>query len=334
MENRPVPQCTERLLCDAGVGTEIRKITPLPGGMNNRVYRVDTASGTVTLKSYYQVGDWDRQAAESHFLRFCERTGIARVPRLLAEDRESGLALHSWIDGKRLDAEKLNADAVDEAAFFLGDLARESCKATDILPARDACLCLEDYFRSPQLRLAALERSLTENAKVLFFKEALGFFKDKLWPAWERARDVVLLRLGKRDLHRPLQCSALVVSPSDFGFHNALRKACGHLGFVDFEYAGLDSPVKAIGDFLHQPDFPTPPGTLAKLAASVRSWQGHDLAAEVSLLAPLFRIKFCCIILNDFKQDDSARRIYAAGNVMREQQLEKARKYLLNERAT
>ena len=34
------------------------------------------------------------------------------------------------------------------------------------------------------------------------------------------------------------------LSPSDFGFHNALLEATGKLRFVDFEYAGWDDPAK------------------------------------------------------------------------------------------
>ena len=43
------------------------------------------------------------------------------------------------------------------------------------------------------------------------------------------------------------------MSPSDFGFHNVIKKD-DFLYFIDFEYAGLDDPVKLICDFYCQPD--------------------------------------------------------------------------------
>ena len=39
------------------------------------------------------------------------------------------------------------------------------------------------------------------------------------------------------------------ISPSDFGFHNVLRRPGGHLVFLDFEHAGWDDPAKLFGDF-------------------------------------------------------------------------------------
>src|SRR6202040_3710161 len=41
--------------------------------------------------------------------------------------------------------------------------------------------------------------------------------------------------------------------PSDFGFHNSLRRMDGTLAFVDFEYFGWDDPVKLTADILLHP---------------------------------------------------------------------------------
>ena len=40
----------------------------------------------------------------------------------------------------------------------------------------------------------------------------------------------------------------LQISPSDFGFHNALRTNTGPV-FFDFEFSGWDDPAKTIIDF-------------------------------------------------------------------------------------
>ena len=45
----------------------------------------------------------------------------------------------------------------------------------------------------------------------------------------------------------------LILSPSDFGFHNTLLASDGALKFFDFEYAGWDDPAKTAADFLRQP---------------------------------------------------------------------------------
>ena len=44
--------------------------------------------------------------------------------------------------------------------------------------------------------------------------------------------------------------------PSDFGFHNSLRRKDGSLAFVDFEYFGWDDPVKLSADIMLHPGKP------------------------------------------------------------------------------
>ena len=53
--------------------------------------------------------------------------------------------------------------------------------------------------------------------------------------------------------------SDIRLSPSDFGFHNALEDKNGTLIFMDFEYAGPDHPGKIVCDlFLSAPNPDTP----------------------------------------------------------------------------
>ena len=59
-------------------------------------------------------------------------------------------------------------------------------------------------------------------------------------------------------LRNELGPRARCLSPSDFGFHNAIRRASGELCFIDFEYAGQDDPAKMACDFLCQPEVPVP----------------------------------------------------------------------------
>ncbi|MDR1533858.1 MAG: aminoglycoside phosphotransferase family protein [Planctomycetota bacterium] len=329
----PAP-AARKLLEKIGLAPAKSESSRLAGGRNNRVWRLETETGPVLLKQYFREGAWDRLAAESRFLKFCESRGLSRVPRLLAEDGENGLALHSWLAGKRPDPDGIGRDDVGRAAAFLGELAvasrQDQLRRT--APARDACLDFEDFFRSPRERLADLESALKESPVSTRRREALEFLRNKLRPAHERARQAVLASPGKEESRRFFLSQGFILSPSDFGFHNVLRLLDGGLGFVDFEYAGLDSPAKAIGDFVCQPDFPPPPGALGVLAMAVGrdAESGRELAGLVCRLLPLFRIKFCCIILNDFKKLDDRRRNFARAEVRRERldaQLRKAQDY-------
>ena len=56
---------------------------------------------------------------------------------------------------------------------------------------------------------------------------------------------------------RPLDQQDRCLSPSDFGFHNALAQG-ETVRFIDFEYAGWDDPAKTVCDFFHHPGVPVP----------------------------------------------------------------------------
>ena len=324
----------ESLLKKVRPASDIILCNPLSGGRNNRVYRLETTWGPLLLKKYHLGGDWDRMAAESRFLRFCETADVRRVPRLCGEDAGTGLALHTWIDGERPVPGKLSAGDMAAAAAFVGELAAASrMPDTGGMPlARDACRSPEDMVRSLRVRLAQLEAALLADSGGTGTAEALAFFRDWLVPAWERTRQTLSAGVPGRNMRRRFSSRTLLASPSDFGFHNALRVADGGLRFVDFEYAGVDSAVKLIGDFICQADYAPPESVCEKLASSVCAdpIRAAELAEWVWILLPLFRVKFCCIVLNDFKSADAERRDFSTGETRaerREKQLTKAKTY-------
>ena len=60
------------------------------------------------------------------------------------------------------------------------------------------------------------------------------------------------------DPSNEIPTNARTLSPSDFGFHNTLRRPDGELAFLDFEYFGWDDPAKTITDFLLHPGMQLP----------------------------------------------------------------------------
>lgn len=336
-----IRETAESVLKKIGLASDSIVYAPLPGGRNNRVWQLETSAGPVLLKQYFRDGGWDRLAAESRFLRFCEQMRIGRVPLLLAEDPGHGLAIHSWLDGEPVPATGFDAGDIDEAAAFAHELTEAWWNAAipDAPPARDACLRPMDFFRSLRKRLRQLEEALEANSEAPCFADALAFYRDVLHPEWELARNGAEAMLARRDPRRPFSAATLLLSPSDFGFHNALRLRSGGLGFVDFEYAGLDSSIKLLGDFLCQADFPVPAGSAERLATALsrNADEAVELVAAVETLLPLFRVKFCCIVLNDFKSADACRRGFAGFepfSARLAEQLAKARTMVRNDRKT
>ena len=103
------------------------------------------------------------------------------------------------------------------------------------------------------------------------------------------------------------------ISPSDFGFHNALITDNDNLNFIDFEYAGWDDPAKMVGDFFIQPEVSVSLEYFDEVVSEAFSYSKHkDLLIErAHFLFPIFHVKWCCILLNEFLPSSARRRRFA-----------------------
>ena len=300
---------TDRLLAAAGLPPDI-SIERLPGGGNNRVYRVETAAGPVLLKEYFQhpADPRDRLAAEYAFTNFAWSHGIRALPQPLACDRAAGLGLYEFIAGRKLVPGEVTAAHVDEAAAFFAAINRHRVDpAAARLPiASEACFSIAEHLACVDRRVARLATIAPETD---LHREAQKLVATRLMPAWIGVRAAVAA--GGHPLDAPLPIAARVLSPSDFGFHNCLLTAAG-LRFIDFEYAGWDDPAKTVCDFFCQPAVPVPREHFERFLAAVISATGdagiHDRAA---LLQPVYELKWCCIMLNEFLPVGDDRRSFA-----------------------
>jgi hypothetical protein len=164
-------------------------------------------------------------------------------------------------------------------------------------------------------------------------EQAWSFVQEQLRPAWEQVRAQIA---GQTDAQTEPELipAGRCLSPSDFGFHNALLAEDGNLRFIDFEYAGWDDPAKLVCDFFCQPELPVDLRYWDVFMASLCSqWSSTlGLPSRSRLLLPAYQIKWCCIMLNEFVQAGQARRTFAGGNERIEErktaQLAKARQGL------
>lgn len=281
--------------------------TLLAGGRNSRVYRADTAGASFALKVYFRHPDdpRDRLGTEIGALQFLEAQGVACVPRALAADAEAGLGLYEFIDGER--PRDPGPAEVDQAAAFLVRLnqLRLVPAAARLSPASEARFSLRAVADNVQARLDALAAGAPDLASYL---------KAELIPAWnavlERCRrGCARHRIAfERDLGR----GERTLSPSDFGFHNALRRK-GELVFLDFEYFGWDDPAKLVSDLLLHPGMDLASDLRIRLAEGILAGFQDPAAVRerVRLAYPLFGIKWCLILLNEFLPGHLDRRRFA-----------------------
>lgn len=322
------------LLRSASLGERF-VITPLPGGANNRVYRVEVDGQTALLKQYFRHPDDHRErcAAEWAFANYSWSRGIRLTPEPLACDAATGLALFEFLPGRKLLPREISSGHVVQAAALIELLnARPRPAHASTLPiASEACFSLREHVERIDVRV---ERVSQIEAQSDLDAAARRFAFAELTPVWHDCRANVLSadEAGASD---ELPSSSRILSPSDFGFHNALCDTEGRLRFFDFEYAGWDDPAKLVCDFFCQVQVPAAREFLPKFTAMVAALSDEPqlLHERVELLFPAYYVKWCCILLNEFTPAAAARRAFSSGDALpaetrKEHQLQKARAML------
>jgi hypothetical protein len=305
---------TGRLVGRAGRGRP-RALTRLAGGNNNQVYRIETETGeALVLKRYFSDprDPRDRLAAEWNFLQQAWARGVRVVPEPLAFDAAAHAGLFGFVAGRKLLAAELRETHIDAAADFVLAVNAAPRDPLALAPASEACFSLAEHIATVErrvVRLAALD------ADAPHAKAAQRFVTEALLPAWSavKARLTSDASAAGLAMEQMLDARGCCLSPSDFGFHNALADENDRVTFLDFEYAGRDDPAKLVSDFFCQPEIPVPlhyhSGFLTRLADGLKL---DDAArARCRILLDAYRVKWSCILLNDFLPVGAARRTFA-----------------------
>jgi hypothetical protein len=303
-----------RAIAESLCGRRVDSVAPAASGGNSRIYRARCGRDDFALKCYPPRGQDPRERANTEFkaLRFMERHCPGRAPRAYAVDAEGGYLLLEWVEGSRV-SEVVSAD-VDSAVAFLGALFEASTDpdARDLPYASEACLSGEEVVRQLLDRESRL-RAMASDQRVL-----IEFLDHEFAPARERL--VEQARAGSVragiDFPAELEPAARALVPSDFGFHNALRTANGALIFVDHEYFGWDDPVKVTADFLLHPATPLACDMADRFWRGVSALRENDKSFRVrlKLLYPLFGVRWCLILLNEFLPERWANRSFAGAS--------------------
>lgn len=322
----------ERLIGRAGIDGPVR-IEPVDGGGNSRVWRIHVPNRAFVLKRYFRHRDEqiDRLLREFSFLRFAWSAGIRCVPEPLAADLEAAAALYSCVAGRHLRPDEVDAVAVDQAVSFVEKLneQRHTPGAEELADVAEACFSIEEHVGRVDARIARLAE--IEPTTPVHFDMQL-FVRDEVGPVWRSIRLGAMAHANRIDVGgtSPIGGAERCLSPSDFGFHNALGED-GRITFLDFEYAGWDDPAKTVCDFFCQVAVPVPLNhfdQVAKRLAALTTDPSLHFHRMVTLL-PVYQVKWCCILLNAFLPLHRARRSFAVRTAIEADhlaaQLDKAR---------
>jgi len=316
------------------LGQPVATAEELGGGRNSRVFRVEVADGyPVAVKVYARP---ERLRTEYRALGFLWEKGIRAVPRPLAADPDSGCAAYQFIPGEKILTGEVSGEDIDAAVAFLVSLRQlAQCPDSRALPAAsEACPALGEIAGNIEQRLGRFSGLPDQEGAQ---RPLRRFLAEEFAPALALACRTVAPRAGNQ-WTAPLAEPLKTLSPSDFGFHNALRQTDGTLVFLDFEHFGWDDPAKMAADFLLHPheSMAIDPNLrqrfLDHLLSRFDPGKGW-LEERVRLALPLYGLKWCIILLNEFLPDALARRRFAGAWAPAEEnlqlaQLEKARAML------
>jgi hypothetical protein len=305
------------LLAAAGLGAGTLSVEPCAQGGNNQVFRIRLGGTTLAAKLYFRDASdgRDRLGAEFAFLEYARKAGIDCVPAALARDDGNGLALYEFIEGDKLAPGELRDEHVERALDFFSRLNAPAARlSAGALPdASEARFSISEQLSLTETRIERLAQIGGETDVDRMAVATAG----RLKAAWPDLRRRVLLECGRSrlDPEALLDRSDRCVSPSDFGFHNALVAAGGKLAFIDFEYAGWDDPAKAVCDFFCQPAIEVSSRYMERFTRQALAFSPNAslLAERTRLLLPVFRMKWCCIMMNHFLPGYRARRLALPG---------------------
>jgi hypothetical protein len=238
-----------------------------------------------------------------------ERYRINTVPRVLGVDSGRGYALLTWIDGS--DVSDVGQAEIDAAIGFLSavhGLRGTPCAAIQPMAA-EACLCGGDIDRQIKERLVRLQEAGANERELMEFLDRS--FSPLFLRAIGEARAAVAAVGLDFTAELPQEWRSLV--PSDFGFHNSLRRSDGSLVFFDFEYFGWDDPVKLTADILLHPGRALLPAQRKRFRLAATELYSNDpqFARRLSSYQLLFGLRWVLILLNEFIPERWQRRVLA-----------------------
>ena len=290
---------------------------PLHGGKNNRVYKVIKNNRAFLAKAYYRNNNdfRNRQHNEVTFLEFMNQNKSNWIPEVISNDFEKGISILSWIEGSTFEEDKTVSLEIWKQCLsflnFIQDL-RNSPLAKNLSPASEAAFSYQEHLGILQKRhddwLQITESSVAETLPDEIKELTLNEIEDNY-------HDLSSSLICHPSFTKKLPREGQIVSPSDFGLHNAILENKTQLRFLDFEYAGWDDPAKTLADFFAQPRIPAPIellGQFTDLLVSYMPDQEKDLFYQrLPIIDKIVRLKWCYIILNSWHPIEQKRRNFA-----------------------
>jgi len=273
----------------------IDPISIIKSGKNSKIYKINTGKKIIILKSYYGKNN-TRIKKEFEFYQYLNQENIKNVITPIAFDFRNNFAAFPFIEGNKIKIIKKNH--IVQFANFINKINQKNKYPKKLGLATEGIMNRKNYIEICKKRINKLQ---LVDKKGLIKKDFHLFLTTKIIPKFnffkKKINDRKILNHTKYKLYK----KDMIISPSDFGFNNAIVSG-KKIFFFDFEYSGYDDSVKLICDFYCQPNQKVSPKLKeifkVKIIKNYKNYKELDYL--ISELLPINYIKWCCIILNEF----------------------------------
>lgn len=304
-------------------GEIVAAVQPRAAGANSEVWEVAAVSGARYFVKRYPPaapGETDRLATECAALAFMARHGGLPVPEVVCPLAHERVGIFNFVSGTPLGPRDVGENEVRQAVGFLARLheLRGVADARELPVAKEARFSIASHEALVRARLERLRAGASEAGLQFFLERDFSPLLERV-SAWINTSAAA----NGIDPRAELPADARTLSPSDFGFHNALRRQDGTLVFIDFEYFGWDDPAKTVSDFLLQPAVPVPERLRRPFCRQLGDIYGPaaDPGGRLPPIYALLSLKWCLIVLNLFLRDPAGEGAAA----LRAERLDRAR---------
>jgi len=278
------------------LGANPLSLERLRGGINNRVFRCGHGRQYWVIKEYApaKTGQRDRMQAEVQFLRFASKAAPTFTPALIEVDPDRRCVVLEHLEGAAFpEGVPPSKTRLAEAVEFFRQLNADPWQAREYikLDAGEGFLSLNDHLGNVRERLQRMTCRHLDPEFRMQAETLLQQLHRDLAHADEHINNMISQGIVVDAIDQDQRC----VSPSDFGFHNAILTASG-TRFIDFEFAGWDDPAKALVDFIHQPRVPVQEEH-SPLWRAIHPEKRSSIALRYAALKPVLQVKWLCIIL-------------------------------------
>ena len=195
----------------------INRVSIIKSGKNSKIYKIDVDKKKIILKSYFGKKKL-RIRKEFQFYKYLNEVNIRNIVTPITFDFSNNIAVLPFIRGNKI--KKINNKHIIQFANFINKINQKNIYSKKLGLAVEGVKNRKDYIKICQNRINQLT---LVNKKSAIKKEFHLFLKKKIIPKFKILKDKIdykkIFYYSKYKLYK----KDMIVSPSDFGFHNAIE---------------------------------------------------------------------------------------------------------------